>query len=36
VGRITTVVMNGRVLDRKQLDATLAAVKEQFQTSRPN
>jgi imidazolonepropionase-like amidohydrolase len=36
VGRIAAVVMNGRLLDRQQLDATLAAVKQQFQVSRPN
>ena len=36
VGRIAAVVMNGRLLDRKQLDATLAAVKKQFQPPRPN
>jgi imidazolonepropionase-like amidohydrolase len=36
VGRITAVVLNGRLLDRQRLDATLAAVKKQFQASRPN
>jgi imidazolonepropionase-like amidohydrolase len=36
VSRIVAVVMNGRLLDRAQLDATLAAVRTQFKTQRPN
>jgi imidazolonepropionase-like amidohydrolase len=34
VRRIHAVVMNGRVLDRAQLDATLAMLRTQFQTQR--
>ncbi len=36
VERISAVVMNGRLLDRQQLDSTLAAVRKQFQAPRPN
>jgi hypothetical protein len=36
VRRIHAVVMSGRLLDRAQLDATLSAVRTQFQTQRPN
>ena len=31
VSRIHAVVMNGRLLERAQLDATLATVRKQFQ-----
>jgi len=36
MSRIVAVVMNGRLLDRAQLDATLAAVRTQFKSQRPN
>jgi imidazolonepropionase-like amidohydrolase len=32
VQRIHAVIINGRLFDRAQLDATLAAVRKQFQT----
>ena len=32
VGRIHAVIVNGRLLDRAQLDATLTSVRNQFQT----
>lgn len=36
VGRIHAVILGGRLLDRQQLDATLAAVRKQFQSSAVN
>jgi hypothetical protein len=36
VSRIDAVVINGRLLDRAQLDTMLAAVRTQFRAQRPN